>query len=85
MNMNVVGAFPRPITEMLFMTFIVESLAKREKKRLESGDDHVEQILCRCMEIIESQMLARVNLKLYTDHKIDIIFALFMYSKTSDE
>lgn len=41
MNMNVVGAFPRPISEMLFMTFMVESLAKREKKRIENVDDHV--------------------------------------------
>lgn len=48
-------------------------------------DDHAEQILCRAMEIVETQLEIRVNLNLYTDHKIDILFALLMYSRTTSE
>lgn len=49
------------------------------------NDLDVEHILVHCLSLIESHLQSKYYLQLFHNHKLEFVFAIFMYSVTNEE
>jgi len=69
---------PIKMFHIIFLTFISEA------KNI-INDPTLENILVHCVIILTSHLERKVYISIFIEHKMEIIFSLFMYSVTNQE
>jgi hypothetical protein len=69
---------PEKMFQILFLTVLSECRTVVEELE-------VENVLVECLSVLEAQLQRNCYAVLFQQHKLELVFALFMYSATSQE
>ena len=80
---------PIELLNIILLTFLKEStqISYRRRKREDEADseNESEQVICRCMQILENHMRLKYHFEFFAKFKMEIMFSALSYSQTREE